>query len=178
MSRLTSLARRLIGNRLGWTPVIAGVFVLLSGTIALASIPDASGVIHGCFKSVNGQLRVIDSARQSCRPSERAISWNQTGTPGAPGPQGPPGVSAYEEVTHQEFITAGAVANVSVSCSTGKKVLGGGYDIETPDDVKVFSSEPTDGHGNIVNNKWNVMVHNEGSVTRQVTVTAICAMTQ
>ncbi len=81
-------------------------------------------------------------------------------------------------MSHQEFIAAGAGANVSVSCSAGKKVLGGGYDIETPDDVKVFSSEPTDGHGNIVNNKWNVMVHNEGSVTRQVTVTAICAIAQ
>lgn len=81
-------------------------------------------------------------------------------------------------MTHQEFIAAGAVANVTVSCSAGKKVLGGGYDVETPDDVKVFSSEPSDGHGNIVNNKWNVLVHNEGSVTRQVTVSAVCAIAQ
>lgn len=117
-------------------------------------------------------------------PAGPAGPVGAAGPPGAPGPAGatgppgPPGLSAYEEVSRQLFIAAGAVANVTVSCSAGKKVLGGGYDIETPTDVKVFSSEPSDGHGNIVNNKWNVLVHNEGTVTRQVTVTAICAIAQ
>ena len=141
----------------------------IGGGIAYAAIPDASGVIHGCYKNQNGQLRVIDPAASHCRHSETAISWNQTGPPG------PPGISGYEERTHQLFVSAGAFTNVSVSCSAGKKVLGGGYDIETPDDVKVFSSEPTDGSGNIIDNGWNVGVHNAGSVTRQVTVIAVCA---
>jgi hypothetical protein len=142
----------------------------LVGGIAYAVIPDSSGVIHGCFKTASGALRVIDPSTTSCLPSETAISWNQVGPPGPPG-----AVSGYEEKTHQVFVSAGAVANVSVSCSTGKKVLGGGFDIETPDDVKVFSSEPSDGSGNVIDNGWNVFVHNTGSVTRQVTVTAICA---
>jgi hypothetical protein len=72
------------------------------------------------------------------------------------------------------FVTAGAVTNVTVRCSAGKKVLGGGFDIETPDDVKVFASEPAL-NGNVIDNGWNVLVHNEGAVTRQVTATAICA---
>ena len=111
-------------------------------------------------------------------PQGPAGPQGAAGPQGPAGPMGPPGVSAYEEMSHQEFVTAGAFANITVSCSAGKKVLSGGYDVETPDDVKVFSSEPSDGHGNIVNNKWNVFVHNEGSVTRQVTVTAICAIAQ
>jgi hypothetical protein len=57
----------------------------------------------------------------------------------------------------------------------GQKVLGGGFDIETPDEVKVFSSEPTDGHGNIIDNGWDVMVHNIDTQSRQTTAIAICA---
>jgi lipopolysaccharide/colanic/teichoic acid biosynthesis glycosyltransferase len=34
-------------------------------------------VINGCYKSGNGQLRVIDPATDSCHPSETAISWSQ-----------------------------------------------------------------------------------------------------
>ncbi len=151
---------------------VAAAVLALAGGIAYAAIPDSSGVIHGCFKTGSGDLRVIDPSTTSCLPSETAISWNQMG------PQGPPGVSGYEEKTHQVFVSAGAFTNVSVSCSAGKKVLGGGFDIETPDDVKVFSSEPSDGSGNIIDNGWNVFVHNAGSVTRQATVTAICASIQ
>jgi hypothetical protein len=145
----------------------------LAGGIAYAAIPDPTGMIHGCFKTVGGQLRVIDTSTTNCLPSETAISWNQVGA------QGTPGVSGYEEKTHQVFVSVGAFANVSVSCSAGKKVLGGGFDIETPDDVKVFASEPSDGNGNLIDNGWNVGVHNAGSVgPRQVTVTAICASVQ
>jgi hypothetical protein len=59
-------------------------------------------------------------------------------------------------------------------CSAGKKVLGGGYDLENPDLEKVFGSEPGL-NGNLINNGWNVIVRNVGSQTLQVTVTAICA---
>jgi len=59
-------------------------------------------------------------------------------------------------------------------CPAGKKILGGGFDIETPDDLKVFASEPAL-NGNQING-WTVQVHNISTVnTRQTTVTAICA---
>jgi len=45
------------------------------------------GVINGCYKSQNGQLRVSDT----CLPSETAISWNQIGPQGIQGPQGAQG---------------------------------------------------------------------------------------
>jgi hypothetical protein len=68
------------------------VLVAFAGavTYALADI-GGGGVINGCYKSVNGQLRVIDPATDNCLPSETAISWSQTGPQGPPGPQGPQG---------------------------------------------------------------------------------------
>jgi hypothetical protein len=33
-----------------------------------------AGVINGCYKSANGQLRVIDPATDRCHPSETPIS--------------------------------------------------------------------------------------------------------
>jgi hypothetical protein len=64
----------------------------LAGGVAWASIPDAAGVIHGCYQKNNGQLRVIDSAQtQACAPAESPLNWNQTGPQGPQGPQGPLG---------------------------------------------------------------------------------------
>jgi hypothetical protein len=70
----------------------AVVVVAIAGgvTYAVAGIGDG-GVISGCFKSQNGQLRLIDPATDSCRPSETAISWSQSGPQGPPGPTGPAG---------------------------------------------------------------------------------------
>lgn len=57
-----------------------------------AGIPDASGVIHGCYKKDQGSLRVIDTEMgQTCLSSEIALQWNQTGPQGPVGPQGPAG---------------------------------------------------------------------------------------
>jgi hypothetical protein len=56
-----------------------------------AAIPDAQGVIHGCYspngaKATNGTtLNIIDSA-YSCAKGQQAISWNQKGATGARGP--------------------------------------------------------------------------------------------
>jgi hypothetical protein len=50
--------------------------------VVLASIPDSSGVIHGCRSNINGSLRVIDSENSgNCLPSEASLNWNQTGKP-------------------------------------------------------------------------------------------------
>ena len=65
----------------------AAVVLVLAGGVAWAAIPDASGVIHGCFKSNNGQLRVAESAA-ACNPSETPIDWNQQGAQGPPGADG------------------------------------------------------------------------------------------
>src|SRR6185312_14584418 len=64
----------------------------LMAPAAFASIPDASGVIHGCYNSTNGTQRIIDTAVASCKIGETAIQWNQTGPQGPQGPQGIQGV--------------------------------------------------------------------------------------
>ena len=76
------------------------VLVFLMASLAIAKesqnkknlCPPAvsSDLICGCFKKVNGQLRVVSGPGQ-CHPSEAPIFWNQAGPPGPQGPQGPQG---------------------------------------------------------------------------------------
>jgi hypothetical protein len=66
------------------------VATTLAGGIAWAAIPGPGGVIQGCYKQNNGQLRVVDVAGD-CLPSELALNWNQQGIQGPSGPSGPPG---------------------------------------------------------------------------------------
>lgn len=72
-----------------------GVAAALSvGAAAYATIPDSTGTIYGCYSAVTGGLRVIDpSAGQHCIANEKALSWNQTGPPGATGATGPQGAA-------------------------------------------------------------------------------------
>jgi hypothetical protein len=110
------------------------------------------GVIHGCYRIDTGRLRVIDTeAGQACGLRGKAISWNQTGerglqgvqgVQGPQGPQGPPGFSGYQLTRAQENVAAGQHAEVTVLCPEGKRVLGGGFLVETPLDVMVGGSAP------------------------------------
>ena len=130
--------------------VLAAVGLAVIGTVAaVASIPDASGSIHGCYLKT-GELRVIDSATMTCTKRETALTWNQTGPPGqpgstgAPGPAGPqgapgaqgaqgppgaqgaPGVSDYEIVQATGGDNVRGINQVFAHCPTGKQALGGG----------------------------------------------------
>ncbi len=54
---------------------------LAAGSIAYATIPDANGVIHGCYMKNTGMLRVIDTdAGENCGVGENPLSWKQTGS--------------------------------------------------------------------------------------------------
>ena len=77
----------LFGRHRWRLPVLVLAGLALAGGVAYATIPDSGGVIHGCYKTQNGQLRVVP-AGESCLSSEQAIQWNQGGPTG---PQGPPG---------------------------------------------------------------------------------------
>lgn len=86
------------------------------------------------------------------------------------------GISGYQTVMNRVVVPGGKFQNVHVDCPSGKKVIGGGFNIETPDDIKIFTSEPSDGHGNLVDHSWDVFVHNIGTQDRQTTAIAICAL--
>ena len=96
---LTTLKRR---RWLGLTAVVVGVLVSAAlGAVAYASIPDAGGVIQGCYKTASGDLRVIDDSNASCKAGETALDWNQQGIQGPQGPQGqqgPPGQDSVRRV--------------------------------------------------------------------------------
>ena len=116
--------------------------------------------------------------RKECKQNEDQLDLVALGLVGPPGPPGSPGVSGYQIVMNRDTLAAGATAQVNVACPTGKKVLGGGFNIETPADVRLFTSEPSDGAGNISDHAWNVMAQNAGAVARQTTAIAICAFVQ
>lgn len=78
-------------------------FALGSLLVAEASpsspIPEAGGIIHGCYQHSRGGLRVINvAAGDHCENSESPIQWSQQGPQGlqglqgAQGPQGPQGL--------------------------------------------------------------------------------------
>ncbi|MGI8824201.1 MAG: hypothetical protein ACR2JC_00880 [Chloroflexota bacterium] len=105
---IDDLQRRLIHKR-GFMGRLRGrrtLAVLGSATLALAisgvafaSIPDATGVIHGCYTtSGTHALQVIDTAvKKVCPSGTTSLTWNQkgpkgaTGATGATGSQGPKG---------------------------------------------------------------------------------------
>jgi hypothetical protein len=89
---------------------------IMGGAIAYASIPDANGVIHGCYTVKGGSLRVIDTAKgQTCATGQHALNWNQKGTQGPPGPAG---VSGYS-VARCTLAEDGTTGNFSVASSSG-----------------------------------------------------------
>jgi hypothetical protein len=65
------------------------ICISLAASTAAASVPDASGVFHGCYNVLSGSMRIIDGT--SCNLLERHVAWQQTGLPGPQGPQGPQG---------------------------------------------------------------------------------------
>jgi hypothetical protein len=92
---------------------LGAVGLIAAGTSAWASIPDADGVIHGCFKTASGDLRIIDAATESCAGNETAISWNQ-------------GLRGWEIKGETTETNSDGVKSVLAHCSRGKDILGGG----------------------------------------------------
>jgi hypothetical protein len=115
--------------------ITAVAVVAIAGgvTYAVAEI-GGGGVINGCYKSQNGQLRLIDPATDSCHPSETAISWSQTGPqgpkgdkgdpgpPGPPGPQGPKGDKGDKgDIGPSDTTQSYVLGNLALSNSAASK---------------------------------------------------------
>ncbi len=160
--------------------------------IARATIPDAGGTIHACFKSQNGQLRVVDAA-SLCQKSEQPVAWVQMGSTGGQGPQGPQGiqgqqgpqgdqgssgrgVSGYQLVTAtgttatQGGTTSGSAFAVCPGLTT---LVGGGFQLPPSADVTV---ERNEGSYSILGTQWEVEVWGQAGVT--FTAYAVCVDSQ
>src|SRR5580765_1618930 len=85
--------KRLLGRRVAVALVVV-VAIAVAG-IAYASIPDANGVIHGCYNSDNGALRVFGKSKdfQQCNSGEKPLDWSQTGPTGPTGATGATGAT-------------------------------------------------------------------------------------
>ncbi len=124
---------------------LAALFFALGGTAyaALGGIPDSRGVIHACFKTTNGALRVV-RAGSKCRKGERGVGWNQqghtgkagqpgtSGQPGAPGQPGPPG--PFPGVLPRGITVRGNWAGGSSAAGTAYESISFGF---------AFASAPT-----------------------------------
>lgn len=111
-----------------WFALVAIAAVVLGvGVAAYASIPDANGVIHGCRKNSDGQLRVIDSdAGQTCANGWTPLNWSQTG------PQGPAGLAGVHVVS----VVVSSPAEVL--CPSGETALGVAFSQESWSAAPVF----------------------------------------
>lgn len=95
-----ALGRLSGGGRLLLGLAVAGAVFGIASAVQ-ASIPDASGVIHGCYNTSlahgnpTGALRVIDTAKTNgnCASWETPLNWNQRGVTGATGATGPTGLA-------------------------------------------------------------------------------------
>jgi hypothetical protein len=106
------------GHKIWLVAVAAAALVIGVAVAAAASIPDAGGVIHGCRKNSDGQLRVIDSdAGQMCQNGWTALNWSQTGPQG---PAGSPGLAGVHVITDH----AAGATTVNSRCPAGETALG------------------------------------------------------
>jgi hypothetical protein len=121
---------------------------IFAGGAAYAAIPDGAGVLHGCYKTNGGQLRLVNS-QGDCSPSETPTQWNQVGPTGPSGPagaQGAPGTftGTFESPNHEYSVSvtddgivlksSGAKisidrANIKIDASGTVKITGSTVDI-------------------------------------------------
>ena len=162
--------------------VATTLVVLLGAGIASATIPDSGGTIHGCYKNVGGDLRVIDPGTgATCSPSETSLGWSQTGAKGRPGRRvrkesrahrvhrgltaSPTTRSSTAQATTAVEGSGAATAFVSADCPSGTTATGGGFEIPASANVTPVNSS-SDGQA------WLVEATGDAGVT--VKVFAVC----
>jgi hypothetical protein len=138
----------------------------VAGGIAWAAIPDSTDVIHGCYSSATGSLRVIDtSAGDACKSKENVLDWNQQG------PAGPPGADA---ATLWAAVDGGGhlLKGKGAVSSTGSTVFPGVYSVTFDRDVQscalsaTIGSYGVSGKGEITAFTYTTDVGRVGVVTR------------
>lgn len=98
--------------------VLAAALIATGGVFAYASIPDSSGIIHGCYVTSGarqGQLSVIDTdAGQSCPSGTVPLNW-------------PSGASVVTRDVHYAYPgNPSSIDDIqTVTCTSGHPVDGG-----------------------------------------------------
>jgi hypothetical protein len=113
-------------KRLAWISLAMAVVCVTGAGIAFALIPDANGLIHGCYGKSNGQLRVEESAT-NCKNNEIPLQWGVQGSAGAPGPS-----DAFVATNGTPSNLGGGVraSIVSLSLRAGRYVVNAAVDLD------------------------------------------------
>jgi len=128
--------------------------------VAVASIPDSSGVYHGCFKKSDGNIRIIDSNATSCSSNEIEMTWSQQGPPGQPGapgtagqtgPRGPSDAYVKDQKGSFGAVTISTTAPTTIltlsALPPGNYVVNSSAAISGPSGFAVTSCKLTNGTG-------------------------------
>src|SRR5256885_16497399 len=84
----------------GWGPFSGTQLTLIIGMLAVvvafpmvaSAVIPSGGKFYGCSNKTSGALRLIDKSKhQTCKTTESAVSWSQTGPAGAAGATGAKG---------------------------------------------------------------------------------------
>jgi hypothetical protein len=141
-----------MGKRLVVVIALASSLVLVGGAVGWgaarlgAGIPDAKGVVHGCYFLHGrnaGLLRVLP-ASDSCPSGQAPISWSQTGPPGPTGTQGPSGPQGTAGATGAAGknalldVTVRTGNGPDVMCAADEVAVGGGIDANVGNTVGVL----------------------------------------
>ena len=141
----TLLARRRSYRAWSVAAAVLACGVLAAGVV-LATIPDASGVIHGCYTKSGGAVRIIDNSVTNCKASETAISWSVTGPAGptgATGPAGPAGpagapgapgagidwTKVYKVDSANVTVFPNVIGSANADCRSGDVAVGGNFGV-------------------------------------------------
>ncbi|MCA1846995.1 MAG: collagen-like protein [Actinobacteria bacterium] len=95
------------------------------------------------------------------------------GPAGAQGPAGVPGISGWEQRTAFTTVAAGATASMTVRCTSGKQVFGGGFATPGAGTTIVESHPVSTAPGQ--NPGWIVWARNSAATDTTLTIYALCA---
>ncbi len=151
-----------------------------------AACPGGQEVVGGGFHISTPDLVKVSASEPSATATISSVQWEAIVRNDDPTVAQPvtataicvdtAALSGYAEPLNQVSVAPSTSADVVATCPEGDKVLSGGFDIETPDDVTVLSSEPTGSTGALSDHEWSSQVSNHSATNaRQTTVTAICA---
>jgi hypothetical protein len=150
--------------------------------------------LEACYVPASGTIYRIDTpaspaagAPKGClSPAHARFEWNQQGVAGPQGvpgpkgdqgptgprgPQGPPAVvSATRKSTVAIYVDEGKSLSTVLICDPGHEALGGGWDVQDDDDVRVrvVDSFPAYSHG------WQFVIRNEMSHRIRVRLWVTC----
>jgi hypothetical protein len=149
---------------------IAAVSQLPRGSVGTAQLK--TNAVTGA-KIANSTITSADVRNGSLLRRDFKRGQLPAGPVGAQGPQGPPGLSGREQLTAESPLNSAASKNVTVTCPSPKKVIGGGVELSGAGRARVTVTE----NKPVGDNGWEAEAFEAVATpaTWKVVVHAVCA---